>query len=403
MDKPLLRNDIQLVSMVVEGRRVIRFIDPLQMSDNQVALDIGLVPLLQMLDGRHTLRDIQTSLMRRQGGRLLYVSDIQDMLDVLDKAYLLENGAFHDRIRSLRREFSSRSDREPHLAGTAYPSNPDGVRKFVEEVETQLGICREINEKIRGIMAPHIDIRTAGKSYVGLYRHLKGRRFDRVIIMGINHKMQDGLYSLSEKDYATPLGKLRSDRPFIEELKKKVPSGALSVDDFSHKIEHSIEFQTLFLRYYLGDGIRIVPILCGGIHEFFLHGKDLLSDPRFLETARAIENTIDEFGGDTLFVSGVDLAHIGLKFGGRVPAQDILPLARANDEKILSHVVKGETREIYELAVNTGDRFNVCGLPAILLHSFLMRGRKAQILSYETYDERETGSAVNYASVVFTD
>ena len=35
------------------------------------------------------------------------------------------------------------------------------------------------------------------------------------------------------------------------------------LEDYCHSVEHSIEFQVVFLQHLFGPGVRIVPVLCG--------------------------------------------------------------------------------------------------------------------------------------------
>jgi len=76
-EKPALRTDIQMTMTLIEGRRMIVFQDPYDLGTQRIAIDAGAVPLLQMLDGRHEIRDIQRELMNRSGGRLVTLSDIE--------------------------------------------------------------------------------------------------------------------------------------------------------------------------------------------------------------------------------------------------------------------------------------------------------------------------------------
>ena len=80
IEKPALRTDIQLVMTLVEGRRMIVFQDPHDLGNQRIAVDAGAVPLLQMLDGRHEIRDIQRELMNHSGGRSVTLSDIEEFL-----------------------------------------------------------------------------------------------------------------------------------------------------------------------------------------------------------------------------------------------------------------------------------------------------------------------------------
>jgi hypothetical protein len=220
--------------------------------------------------------------------------------------------------------------------------------------------------------------------------------------LGINHHEQNGLYSVSGKNYLTPYGEIKSDQEFISSLKELVPEGTLAQDDFGHMTEHSIEFQTIFLQHYLGDSFSIVPILCGGIHEFIRYKKAILTDERFVGMVDAIKKLLEGEKGNALCVAGVDLSHIGHKFGDQLPADALLPQASAHDKTLLSLLAQGDVEKIFQNALDNQDRYRICGLPGILLMASLLKGSRADILHFETYRERETQSAVNYASVIFS-
>lgn len=404
MRKPTLRRDIQPIAAVIKGRQMIAFHDPYRLTEHSIALDVNTLPILQLLDGKHDLRDIQTLLMKRQGGRIVYISEIESFIETLDKAFLLDSELYNDKMNRLRGEFTMQQIRFPVHAGKAYMAEPDQLSQFIRDIENTVSQenIRTIPDTITGVLAPHIDINTAGEVYVNTYRHLKGKHYDLVVIFGINHHEQDGMYSMTGKNYLTPYGEIKSDRKFISSLKELVPEGTLTPDDFGHMAEHSIEFQTIFLHHYLGDSFSIVPILCGGIHEFIRHNKTLLNDERFQGMVEAVKKILEEEKGNALLVAGVDLSHIGHKFGHQLPADVLLPEATANDKTILSLLAQGDVEKIFQNALDNQDKYHICGLPAILLMASLLRGNRADILHFDTYHERETQSAVNYASLIFS-
>ena len=47
---------------------------------------------------------------------------------------------------------------------------------------------------------------------------------------------------------------------------------AVRMEDYCHAVEHSIEFQVLFLQYLYGPNIRILPILCGSFARSIYRG-----------------------------------------------------------------------------------------------------------------------------------
>ena len=401
IEKPALRTDIQMVMTLVEGRRMIVFQDPHDLGDQRIAVDAGALPLLQMLDGRHEIRDIQRELTNRSGGRLVSLSDIEDFLGSLDRAFLLNSETFRREMDSLFTAFSRQERRLCVHAGKSYDSDPEKLARFIEESESELPPPELHPPEIHAVVAPHIDIRVARHTYVKAYRHLKGRQYDLAVILGINHNLQDGLFCVSPKNYMTPFGEIRTDRGFVEALGKSARPGTLATHDFGHKTEHSIEFQTIFLHHYL-KGTPIVPILCGGIHEYLFARQNPLEDSRFLGFVETIREEVKK-RGKVLFVAGVDFSHVGLKFGDGVPAESILERAQANDRLILDSLLAGNGRAIYENAAGTQDQYKVCGLPALVLLAELMTGKKGILLDYETYRESATSSAVTYASAIFTD
>ncbi|HWR69275.1 MAG TPA: MEMO1 family protein, partial [Desulfomonilia bacterium] len=100
--------------------------------------------------------------------------------------------------------------------------------------------------------------------------------------------------------------------------------------------------------------------------------------------------------------SGVDFSHVGRKFGDSLAAEDILSGAQANDRLLIDHLLHSRAREIYRNTVVTTDRFNVCGIASMVLFSSLIGPCRAELLHHGTYDEPSTGSAVTYASMVFS-
>jgi hypothetical protein len=404
MEKPVLRRDIQPVATTVNGRQVIVFHDPYHLTDHSIAIDMKALPILQFLDGKHDLRDIQMIMMKQQGGSIVYISEIESFIEMLDSACLLNSEFFNNKMSRLRDEFGSRQNRLPVHAGKSYAAEPDQLAQFIQDVENNLNQdnLRYTRDNITGILAPHIDIKVAKETYINTYRCLKGRHYDLVVIFGINHHEQEGLYCVSEKNYVTPYGEIETDRNVISELKRNLPEGTLTSDDFGHMTEHSIEFQTIFLHHYLQGSFSIVAILCGGVHEFIHQKKNFLADERFRGMVDVMKKLMQGGNNNILIVAGVDLSHVGIKFGDQVPADAILSQATSNDKKMLSFLALGDAESVFQNAVETQDRYRVCGLPAILLFASLFTDCRADILHFDTYHERETHSAVNYASLIFS-
>jgi MEMO1 family protein len=381
---------------------MITFIDPMRLAGGGFALHARVAPLLSMMDGRHDVRDIQMGLMHLFGGSIVPIADVEALIAQFDQAFLLDSDAFRLKKTEIMEDFARKDIREPILAGTSYEKDPDRLRAYIASVESSLPVLPDQDDDIVGILAPHIEIAAADKAYVDAYRRIKDREYDLVIVLGINHHGGGEPYCLTEKDYVTPLCTLNTDREFVAKLKAGLPDGSVALYDFDHMMEHSIEFQAVFLANYLGASARIVPVLCGGIHEYLASGKDLFDDERFIAFRDGILGIIEKSGRKVLFVSGVDFSHIGYKFGHSLPAASLVDSARANDRLIIDHLINARARDILKNARDTGDQFNVCGLTSMMLFSSLTGKCTSKLLHHGTYDESATNSAVTFASMVFT-
>ncbi len=90
---------------------------------------------------------------------------------------------------------------------------------------------------------------------------------------------------------------------------------AVSPEDYCHAIEHSIEFQCVFLQHALGPELKIVPILCGPLAESLHHG-DAAENNQPVECFLGALGELAEKHRDQLFwVLGIDLAHVGRRYG----------------------------------------------------------------------------------------
>ena len=119
--------------------------------------------------------------------------------------------------------------------------------------------------KIQALVAPHIDLNVGYKSYAQAYGMLQDATPTRVVVLGTGHQLQEGLFSLTDKDFETPLGIIKSDGEAVDRLKRS-GQGIVALNDFIHRSEHSVEFQLIFLQHVMKTkDFTIIPILCGSL------------------------------------------------------------------------------------------------------------------------------------------
>ena len=77
----------------------------------------------------------------------------------------------------------------------------------------------------------HIDIDVGQKAYAHAYGTLGRAAPDRVVVLGTGHQLQEGLFSLTDKDFETPLGITRGDSNAVKRL-ERAGEGIVAENDF---------------------------------------------------------------------------------------------------------------------------------------------------------------------------
>jgi len=398
---PRTRRDLEFFPIQHEGQQFVLIRDTLGLVDEGKAVGLPLYRIMALLDGVTTVRDLQTAFMRQQGGVLVGTDEINGLLAHLDESFLLDSERYQRARDKIIADFTSQRIRPCSHCGKSYPDNPSELKTRLDEILHSQPAPPAPGGGVVALIAPHIDLTVGHRGYSTAYQMLKGTAPSRIILLGVGHQLQNGLFSITDKDFETPLGIIRADRGAVASLRES-GQNIIAPDDFVHRSEHSIEFQILFVQHLLNNHpVVVVPILCGslqmGIPEYSRQAYQETAGP-FLDTLRAL---LEEPGEDTLIVAGVDFSHIGPKFGHDMPATAMENQARTHDQSLLEHLRRLDADHFWEESRNVRDRFNVCGFSALACLLEILPECRGEILHYETWHEAPTRSAVSFASTVF--
>ena len=287
--------------------------------------------------------------------------------------------------------------REPAVAGTFYPSEPEeleaAVDRYLMEAASDISL-ESPEEEILMILVPHAGYEFSGRTASCAFAHIKGKDYDTVILIGCPHRVPvHGASVYCGNGFRIPLGTVPVDRTLAKAM---VESSDLITDDPSpHIPEHSLEVELPFLSRTLGD-YSIVPILVSG-------------DTQVLEiVAEAIVDAVRRTRGGTegvLFLISSDLSHYPKEEDRRIVASEILEAFCSLDiQRLVSTNNDIMGRGIDELACT------MCGLEAayVGIRSANMTGGKgARIL--RTGSSTDAGipgpsddRVVGYGSVIVT-
>jgi MEMO1 family protein len=373
--------------------------DPLGYSEGMLVCPPPLVPFLRFFDGAHEATDLESAL-RREGAGEEAASLAGHLRDSLARALFLDDEDFLRRRDSKHAAFARAPHREPAHAGSAYPEDVAELRSLL--AERMGGPAREEEDVgLVGIAAPHASPEGAWESYRRAYGRLaKGLRDRTFIVLGTSHYGRPDRFGLTTKAYETPLGRTSVDEAFVGEL-LETAGPAVTAEDYCHAVEHSIEFQVLFLQHALGSDVRVVPVLCGP----FTAGDEGRpeDDPgvsRFLEALRALcARQRDRL----FFVLGVDLAHVGRRYGDRLSAragEGALREVEHGDRARLLALAQGDAGPFWSRAAFRGDALNWCGTAPLYTFLRVAPRVRGEVLHYEQW-QIDSDSVVSCASLAF--
>ena len=397
---PALRAGLDFMPSPVADRPGLLIRDPMQYSDQVLIFPPPLVPLLALFDGEHDQLDFRQALVDLTGED--EVDEVmRHLLDTLEGAAFLEDEAFARRKAERRAAFAAAPVREAAHAGSAYPDAREPLQELLTQKLGAPATTEPAPARLVGIAAPHVSPEGGWPSYIAAYRALRPTDAKRTaVILGTSHYGPLHRFGLTRKPFATPLGEVPPDLELVDWLERHGGS-AVEREDYCHAVEHSIEFQAVFLRHVLGPDLRIVPILCG---PFSFDNERPEDDDGVAHFLAALRDLAAREGDRLLFVLGIDMAHIGRRYGDALRAKaDQGPMreVEARDQARIERALAGDPAGFWRLVRGEeGDDLSWCG--AAPLYTFLRTAGPVQgrLLNYEQWNIDED-SVVSFAGLAF--
>lgn len=395
---------IEAFPAVVSGQEVLCLRDPQQYSDTVVYLPAKTASILALFDGQHSILDIQEAFTRRFGG-LLFREQLLEVIQSLDEFLLLDSPRFAAHRGAVEEGFRRARSRAAMLAGKSYPSDAETLRKQLDGFFTAAEGPGDTPPSpsasaVVGLVVPHIDFARGGPCYAWGYRELEGASpVDRWVVLGTVHAPTERAFTLTRKDFESPLGMVKTDQEFVDRLVETAGSQYLD-DELAHRGEHSIELQAVFLRHHTppARAVRIVPILCGSLHQFVEGRRSPRQDWAIEAFLAALRDTMASLGGRTVVLASADLAHVGPRFGDSrqmTPGQ-LREVADA-DRELLASVEAGDAEAVFSTVARDGDRRRICGLPPIYAALRVLPGAWGRLLRYSQWPDPQ--GTVTFAAV----
>jgi hypothetical protein len=407
-DKPKLRH-VEPVQIVHEGRQLVGLKDPLRLSDQMLCFSMDTLPLLAMLDGSHSLLDIQTSLSK-QSGRIVFFDEIKEIVDRLDDAALLEGERFQAAFGRLVQEYRKQQYRPSSHAGMSYSADPNALRNELGSFfdgDGGPGLPDFFSDQRRpvGLIAPHIDIRAGGPCFARGYHALaEGQPSDVYVILGTGHAGVEQMFTACTLDFQTPLGTVETNRTLLGLLAEELGRDPAE-EEILHASEHVIEFQVVFLQFLLASRheFTILPILCSLSHHIFQNREPFAAlRDRFHGFCRALKAACAGNSGSVCFIASADLDHIGPRYGDSfTPHKGTVADALEKDNQILRHLERVDTEAFIRDVARDNDARRICGFSPITTMLHCMDATEGSLLSLDYAQVDDRNSFVSFTSMIF--
>jgi AmmeMemoRadiSam system protein B len=403
LDRPKLR-PLSAHRFEHKGQLYASLEDPLGVFTDPVLVPLeAYTGLVRHFDGATALPEHQARWLR-ETGRELSTVELERLLARLDGAMVLDGPTY----RSFRAEYVRRPVRPPAFADRSYAGKSLELRaqlaRFFESGAGAPCAERPAAGSIRGVICPHIDYYRGGSVYTWAYKDLVERSdADVFVILGVAHQHCVNRFALTRKHFDTPLGLVQTDVEYVDRLASHAGAD-LFEDELSHRNEHSVEFQAVFLQYLLGGRrvFKVVPILVGSFHDLMEDGVDPIECKEVRRFVDALRSAEQESGKKVAYIGGIDLSHVGPEFGDP-DSVDVGTLDQVHrfDHAMLGHAAAGDPAGWFKTAAGVGNRWRVCGLAATYTMLHAMGPARGRLLKYkQAVDDRRT-CCVSFASLTF--
>ena len=323
----------------------------------------------------------------------------------LDRRLLLEGRRYEAAVAGVVTRFMVSGVREAHHAGSAgYPAEPDVLRMALAAVLRGGDLqAQSADGELRGLVAPHIDLERGRAGYRAAYGELMQRGpADLYVVFGTGHAGPSRPLTGLGLDWRTPLGLSRTDRAFVDAVHRHT-GAPQPADLLIHRVEHSIEFQVLWLQHvhqqhFADRPFLVAGFLCGALPSA---SGDPLEEPWLQELLAAIRSAEAATDGRVCYVAGADLAHVGPEFGDDDAVTDgrLDQLGQFERDR-LGALERGEPGLFHSAVVGAGNPDRVCSAPAITLCAALAGG-PGHLLHYGQARAPDDRQAVSFCAMSF--
>ncbi len=356
--------------------------------------------VLECFDGVQSTLDLRSELVRITGE--IQVGELeQHLFDSLNDAGFLENETYRALKSRREADFAAEPIREAAFAGSAYPRDR---ARLANLLAARIGAPKGQGNTI-GIAAPHASPDGGWETYKAAYQSLPALEDATdvtFVILGTSHYGAPDRFGLTRKQFVTPLGESRTNIDLVSEIEDAAPD-AIRMEDYCHAVEHSIEFQIIFLQHVYGPDVKILPILCGPFVKSVYEGGMPEENECVARFFDALGNIAAREGRRMFWVLGIDMAHIGRRYGDPLRATanigEMLAIEQRDLQRI-QQINQSDLQGYWSLVQDGHDDLKWCGASPLYTMLKILPGVRSELLNYHQW-QIDPHSVVTFGALRF--
>lgn len=396
-----LRGDLDLFPSPDRARPGLVIQDKNGFSDRQIIVPPLLVRALETFDGEQTDIDLRAALARLTGEL-----DNTELAAHLEQV-LSESGFLRDRVFERMREerFAAWRSLEriefTHAGPGNYPADGAAANEMLSTWFRK--VEREAAEPVRAIAAPHASPEAVKDCYVAAYGALacglsrEAAQDKTFVVLGTSHYGEIDKLGTTARPFATPFGVTEVDRGMLAALR----GPGVVEEDYYFSMEHSVEFQIVFLQFLYGPNIRILPILCGSYARSIYGGGAPEANDEVRRSLDSLQALHSKYGDKLLWVLGIDLAHVGRRYGDdRAYRAGKMPEVETRDRRRLAEIANGRTDAFWADVQDGQDEIKWCGSAPLYTFLKAVPNARGNLLDYAHW-QIDSESVVSVGAMEF--
>ncbi|MBV9079801.1 MAG: AmmeMemoRadiSam system protein B [Elusimicrobia bacterium] len=410
---PPLKAGVEAIQFEHEGKPMVLLRDQEGLADDAIGVTLPGFLIAMMLSGKNTVSDVQTAFAKTTGA-LVSPEEIQGLVKELNRAELLETPEVAAKRLKIHDDFMKNPVRRAMHEGGGYPASPMDLAVYLGGFfRDSKGPGKEVPSQPLGaspqaLVAPHIDLARGGPAYAWAYQALgELSPPDLIVAFGVAHASPPSPWVATKKSYATPYGPLAVDEGLYKDFQSALWYEAAS-DEWVHRTEHSLEFQSLWLKYLWREKTPAwLPVLCSSFEQW--------CPDRAPSTVKTVDEALKRFGAilrerqkagqRILILAGVDLAHVGPRFGDEIElTPEVGKKIEDEDRKSLEKALAGDADGFYLSVIQDDHWRKVCGLSALYTTLRLLKEisptASGKLLTYGQAPD-PMGGIVSFTSAIY--